>query len=407
MPPVQVSPYGLSPYGLTPYGSPPGPFGVQGATAIMPVILQVRFNDILDLTNPALTQVSSYTLSPSVTIYSATIETAGSVRLITDYLSAPTYTVTVAGPTSYFGHAIHPDYDSATFPGFPAILGFQPVGVSPRKVRILFEDYMQVDAALTDPASYTVLTPQGTAVPIAAVIAEGPPTAPVAVALVLGTDLVPRGVHTAVVTDAVRTHEGYEINPKVKNFRWVPRVRSVAVPMREFSGETHAGLLGETHAGLVFFSPSLAVAAPNSAIQVEEVSVCTRAHDVYQMPNPPDPAVLFTFKRGIQAGTLSTPGRVSFATFDKLGGAKVELGDLRRETLAAPVDSHCVYTLTETLDPARAPRLNAIIRDEDHRTPPWLPRWPLFDGVSATPFTTAANLIPIPPGTTTTDTLQP
>jgi hypothetical protein len=169
--------------------------------------------------------------------------------------------------------------------------------------------------------------------------------------------------------------------------------------MREFTGETREGLLGQ-HAGLVFFSPALGNAAPNSSIQIEEVSVCTRAHDVYHIPSPPDPSVLFTFKAGRNSGTLSTVGRVSFASFDKLGCAKLTFQDLRQDLLPLVADSRDLGTLVETLDAARAPRLNAVTYSRTHPTPPRLPIWPLFDGLSATPFTTAANLTPIPPGPT-------
>ena len=83
------------------------------------------------------------------------------------------------------------------------------------------------------------------------------------------------------------------------------------------------------------------------------------------------------------------------------------LGDFHQDAIPASVDSTCVATLVETLEAARTPRLNAVNYSRTHPTPPRLPIWPLFDGTSATPFTTAANLTPIPPGPTTVITLLP
>jgi hypothetical protein len=399
----RLSPYGLSPYGSSLYGSPPGPFGLQGATSLLPVIVQVRFNDLLDLANPALVNPANYVITPPLGVHTVNIETAGSVRLTTDYITAGIYTVRVANMTSSTDAPVDVTLRDATFDGFPTINGFLPVGVSRRKVRLIFPDYMEVNAALTDPASYRITSPHGVDLPVIGVIAEGPFLQPVAVALILGADLVPRGVHTArIVTTNVHDHIGHAIVPDVMNFRWVPRVPSVIARIRDFSGEATDGLLGRP-AGMVFFSPALGVAAPNSALQVDDVSVCTRAHDVYQFPNPPDPSVLFVFKPGVNAGTL-TSSRVTFASFEKLGGARIIVSDLRLDTLAHGHDSRCIATLVETLDPARAPRLNAVAYAA---APPRAAIWPIFDGISATPFTTAANLTPIPPGTTTVRTLQP
>ena len=396
--------YGVGAYGSSPYGGAAPPFGVLGATALMPVIVQVVFNDLLDLTNPLLTNTSSYTLTPSVPIHSVNIETAGSVRLTTDYLSNTLYTVHVVGPTTYTGRIMDDALRNATFDGFPISESFRPVPVSYRKVRLLFSSTMTVNHALTDPRSYRITTHTGVDLPILQVIPEGPVGAPLAVSLVLGADLIQRGVHEAyLLSPDIRDQSGNAIKPRNLDFHWIPPLLHATVPFHKFSGEERGGLLGQ-HNGLAFFSPALTSPAPNSAIQVEEVSVCTRAHDVYQIPNPPDPKVLFLFRPGVATGRLSTASDVAFASFDKLGGVKANLRDLRRDSLAPPVDSRCIATLVETLEPTRAPRLNAL---KYSATPPhYLPAWPIFDGISTTPFATASNLTPIPPGVTTVRTLE-
>jgi hypothetical protein len=391
------------------YGGPPRYLLAESAETLTPTRIRIVFNDLLDLSSPATTNVANYPISDFhvwANVFYPTwveVETHRSVILHTSFLSKARYSTVPQNIPSYFGGIFPTSW--LDFVGFAGGATFRPVPVSWRKVRLVFSGPMLVNSALTNPASYRVRTHTGVDLPITSVIPEGPSNLPVAVSLVLGADLIDRGVHTASVTSLeVQDILGHVISPSSLDLRWVAPTPRLTIPVRKFTGETRQGLLGR-HNGLAFFSPALTTPAPNSAIQVDEVKVCTRAEDVYTIPNPPDPNVLFTFKRGVSTGTLATAGHVTFATFDRLGGARVDLHSTHQDTLAAPTDSRCIATLTETLEPARAPRLNAMAYNT---TAPHLrPVWPLFDGVSSTPFATASNLTPIPPGTTTVRTLEP
>jgi hypothetical protein len=385
------------------YGGAPAEFTPWITRTLTPYKVRVLFSDLLDLANPNLINPTTYWVGrvpypPFIQhpVHSVAIETSNSVVLTVDYLDRPQYVLFFTQSlTSYFGTTLA-QY-GLWVDGMPRRGSYRPVPVAWRKVRVLFDSAMTVNAALTDPESYRVTTHLGTVLPISSVIAEGDPHAPIAVSLVLGEDLIDRGVHTAEVLSPDITDIFGSIVAGSKDFRWVAPALQSAVPFSKFTGEERGGLLGQ-HNGLVFFSPGLTTSAPNSSIQVDAVSVCTRAHDVYVFPNPPDPNVLFTYRRGQRTGSLSSAGFVTFARFDRLGGAKVDLHDVRQDVLAHPTDSHDTGTLVETLEPTRAPRLNAVAY---HVAPPHKrPVWPLFDGVSTTPFATASNLTPIPPGTT-------
>ena len=392
--------YGLSRFGFAPFGGAPAPFGVVSAVALNQNTIRVIYSALCNLTDPKLTDPSKYVLTPSVAVNHVGVETAASVILYTSQLTSPSYTLTVSDIVSWADRVLNPNPAIVTFGG-RIVEGFTAVPVSATKVRLLFSaTSMMVNAALTAPTSYSVNYLNGPSFPIIRVEAEGPPNAPVAVALTLGTPMPANTVLLAtVVSPDVQTVEGYPITETTSDFRWIPKSFMVDVPFQELNEPF--GLLGYKRTlgappqagGQIFFSPAYTNPAPRSAIQVTEVAVCTRAYDVYRVPDEPyAPKVLSTFKVGAPTSVLGAG--VSFATFDKLTGAKINLHDYEQDSVAAAADSRCIATVTETLDPARVARLNMI-------------NWPIFDGVSLTPFITAANLTPIPPGSTTIRTLEP
>jgi len=151
--------------------------------------------------------------------------------------------------------------------------------------------------------------------------------------------------------------------------------------------------------GQVFFSPNLDSALPvspaSSTIQVDSVSVCTRAYDVYEIPEIPDPQPLMTYGATLpyNSSVLNNPDDVVWATADRLGLAHVNLTDRPEDTWGGATDGPADATLQETFDQSRVALLNV----DD---------WVLYDGVG-TPFICADNLTPIPAGTTTNINLQP
>jgi hypothetical protein len=416
---MPVGPLGSGPLGTIPFGSAREDFGLTSAVSESPVIVRVTFNDLFDLSDPFLTSPSSYTIAPTVVVHSVTIISANAVRLTVDYLTSPVYTVTVAGMKSLWNKGIDPDFDTATFFGYSADNRFDAVAVGRTKVRLLFEATMLEDAALIDPSNYSITDMDGVAKTIIEVIPEGPPGARIAVALVLTDELTPTVLYTAKVTSTdVKTSGGYSISPNYDDFQLFEQTPRIEVPYEWMSGVFEGGLLAG-HGGLAFFSPALATAAPDSVIEVDDVSVCTRAYDQYVWPDPPDPPVFHTWSPGTPNYLLSGSS-VLFATFDKLGGFRFDFVDLREDVVVPVVDSTATATLVEVLDPTRVSRLSQL-------------ETPLFaEGVEgtnklgtsqsllgnivlggpllpviATPFILADNLTPIPPGTTTVIVLHP
>ena len=144
--------------------------------------------------------------------------------------------------------------------------------------------------------------------------------------------------------------------------------------------------------GQVFFSPALDLPAADSVIQVDEVSVCTRAYDVYTIPSLPDPQPLSIYSP-TEAFSTTLNDDVLWATAERLGLAHVNLTDNRADTVVPPVDGPADATLQETFDQSKVALLNVA-------------DWVLYDGVG-TSFFCADNTAPVGPGTTTNINLQP
>lgn len=386
--------YGSSEFGSGEYGSDPH-FGVTRASALSPIIVRVRFNYLLDFTDPATLNLANYVLSPSVLIHEVIPETASSVLLSTVALGSGTYTVTVSNVKSAQGWALDPALRQATFNTTSTPVGFQATAISPIKVRLLFGSVMTADDAYTDPASYSVTDGDGVDIPVASVIREGSPDNPSMVALVLSAPFRPLAVNSVAVSDDVTTHDGTSIFPNVAQFQLAASEGNRTIPLGALSGEVRQGLLGRP-AGLVFFSPSLDFAVPNSEIQVDFVRACTLAYDEYHVPQPPDPPVLFTHGSSLwatpQPSGLSTQA-VLFGRFEKLTGVHVTLHQQEHDVALLPDDPAVSGLLREAWDLTRVALLNTL-----DLSPP-TPRWGLFDAAgSVVPFITADNLSPIPVG---------
>jgi hypothetical protein len=168
-------------------------------------------------------------------------------------------------------------------------------------------------------------------------------------------------------------------------------VRPNSIPIEDFSGEASGGLLGQP-LGQVFFSPAFDVATADSIIQVDEVSVCTQAYDVYTIPSLPDPNPLSIYSPG-QPYSTTLNADVLWATAERLGLARFNLVDNQTETMPSPTDGPADATLQETFDQSKVALLNV----ED---------WVLYDGVG-TSFICADNTVPVGPGATTNINLQP
>lgn len=142
--------------------------------------------------------------------------------------------------------------------------------------------------------------------------------------------------------------------------------------------------LFEDPEGLVFFSPALVPGgAPNSSIQVDEISTCTTAYDSYTFPQPVDPIPLYTYTP-LNAPTLNNS--VLFTSFYRLNEAQHVLHNKPSDTVPIVGDVGTTITLQEVWPPLRVAILNS-------------PGWTLFDNTAPPPydFITADNLSPFPP----------
>lgn len=365
------------------------PLVVTAVSAISPFGVEVTFSHNIDLGfSPNFTQ-SNYSISPYLPVVTVVPGPfPNTVVLNTFEQGAINYTLTIATGRSVSGDLLNPPDQVLPFAGFFVTPRFQAAAQSVRKVMLVFSSAMQQNADFTDPTNYTVRDLNGNTIPVVAANPQG--NAPISrVTLTLGADLLKGGYYVAEVDPSVKTTSGLSMSPPVDVFRWnvmeAPiNVGPLVIPIDNFSGEVSGGLLGQP-AGQVFFSPALDVSVPNSVIQVEDVSVCTRAFDVYEFPNPPDPIPFFTYGGG-PVSLLGALGAVLWAPAERLGQARVQLQDARIDAPVAPTDGLAAMILREPIKITRGGFLNDA-------------RWHTYNG-AATTFTVLDNLTPVGPGGT-------
>jgi hypothetical protein len=378
------------------------PLRVAHATALSLFTVRVRFSNEIDITFPPLSDPANYTI-PGLIVTSVTISSADTVILsTTPAQSNLVYVVTAAQGRSTNGDLLGPD-NSAAFLGFVLIPSFIAGAISATQVDLIFSTEMTPDAAFTSIGSYIIRGgPGGVAIPIlSATISGGIPIRRVTLRLV--TPLQSMETYAAVVSSAVTSILGQIVSPDTYLFKWADMSRPVhgaplEIPIRAFSGEVESGILGNP-AGQVFFSPAYEAVGATSTIELESVSVCTRAFDQYEFPSLPDPPSLYTFGPGVSS--VLSAGFILWAPAEKLGLFKSKLSNFGQEdvlpkiydsstgNLESPIgDTPAIATLRETIDITRASFLNDL-------------RWRTFPGTGATVFMTADNMTPIGPGPTT------
>lgn len=365
------------------------PIKVVAAEAPTPFTVRVFFSAPLDPFFAPNFDPANYTIAGLTVTEAFPGIDPNTVLLVTTEQGPFTYTVVAASAQSATGDTLDPLHDSADFPGFPVAPTFFATAQSRRKVQLTFATAMVQNLAYTSTVSYLLTDIDGNPIPLVSATPVGP-TPNQRLDLVPATDLVPGGYYVVtIVSVQVRTLiADFLITPNADIFQWKETPRPVptipiVLSISAFSGEVSGGLLGQP-LGQVFFSPSLDLAAPNSAIQVDSISVCTKAFDTYTPPSPPDPSPLYTFSAGGPSGTLG--GAVLFTTFDRLLGAKLNLSIEPTDSFAPAVTGPAVAILQEVFDPAFISLLNNSF-------------WTMFNG-SGNPFITANNLAPIPPGPT-------
>lgn len=284
---------------------------------------------------------------------------------------------------------------SDIFIGVHQIPTFLVGAQSPTKVEVVFSVAMSIDSNFVNPARYTLrATEAGTVIPITSVTVSG--TAPLRRAtLRLGTPLESKEYYSLVVADSILSLTGDPSDPDIYIFQWSDMttpvfVAPLEIPIRDFSGEVTGGLLGNPD-GQVFFTPAYETVGGDSTIELESVSVCTRAYDEYHIPDPPDPAPLLTWRPGIT--TVIGAGSVLWAPADRLGLPSINLTLLPEDVFQPANDFAVEAELVEPIDITKAGFLNDA-------------RWKTFPATGATVFRTASNLTFIGPGPTTPVTLD-
>lgn len=371
------------------------PFDVAAAIPITPFFVRVDFSGFPDTGLPATSNPSSYNI-PGLAVNSVFFLGGfpKSAFLSTGEQLPIPYTLTVSNSVlSLGGDPL--GVDTANFLGASLAPNFFATPQSNTKVMVTFVPTMLVDAELVTPSNYIVTKVDGTLLSVSAVNVVG--TENRHVELILADTLENGHVYSVRLDSAIQTAGNQPIFPDVDLFHWIRRDSPMRLDIADFSGEISSGLLG-TPAGQVFFSPALEAAVADSVIQVDSVSLCTRAFDVYEFPSLPDPPTLFTWPPPASAyadSLLNGEGRLA-ATAERLGQARIIVHDLREDTVAAPVDGPADATLVETIDITSGGFLNDA-------------RWETFPAATAGigAFTTAANLAPIGPGPTTNINLQP
>lgn len=368
------------------------PFRVASVVSLSPTLVKIDFSGFPDPNHMGNFDLVNYSIA-GLTISNVDPYGHGkSVILQTSTQSQTLYTA-VVNPTpnavkGLGGDKLDPLLNTGTFQGALAPASFTATLQGRRKIRLQFSEPMNFDARFTARGNYQLVGLDGIGIAITSIGQSGSDNT--RGEILLAEDLVPFEIYSLEIGSQVKTVTGRCMFPEDASLEWSERAaRRIRVEFDRFSGQAASGPVGAR--GGVFFSPAFGASTPNSVIEIESVSVCTRAFDVYTVPAIPDPVPLFTFP-GPSLGAsalLGAMGGVLRASAHRLGQAEMSLGDSRADALGIPVDAAPVGTLAEPIDITRASFLN----DGRWRTEPGT-------GASLGPFRTADNLTSIGTGPT-------
>jgi len=385
------------------------PLAVIGATPLSPYAVRVQFSQVLDPSWAPNYDPVNYTLNPFLTVHEVLPGlNPAAVILITSPQQPTLYALTVSDARS-LSDSLGPQ-NTASFLGFPVAPSFIAAAQSTSKLAVWFSVPMRVDAEFSAPENYIVTDLKGNRLFVVSATPSGPdPISRVDLELMPAYEFEPLDYYAVQVLPNVISLQGATCTPDTQVFQWrehlwaAKGVGPINIPIASFSGEVEGGLLGQP-AGQIFFSPALEQPIANSTLEVDEVSLCTRAFDVYEMPpQVPDPVPLRTWGGSVETHLVGgTNVGVLYAPAEHMGEVRLTLADLRQETMPAPVDGPSTGILEEPIDILKGGFLND-------------PRWGLADGVLPDPslgtypaaFHTIDNLTPVGPGSTTNITLQP
>lgn len=375
--------YGGDGYGTSPFGGLAPLYGIELAMALSATEVRVRYTDLFDPTYPPLLDPSNYAITGDTltAVISVALETAQSVVLTTSPLLSLPYTVTILAAKGLHGQPLDPGLDSADFEGAAASPNFYAVGTRKDRVRVVFSIPMQANAALSSPASYSLTAMGGGVLTIASVSLEQVSNIrSVVLKLDPDTTMDDEGHYKVVIVGNVRDAAHSQVpDPLHALFQWNARPLVAQIPLSYFSGFGDIPGIPPSVVSWVqsqvFFSPALQTPVGNSIMQVDEVDVCTRASDVYEIPPQVETTtVLHTHGAGVVPTLYDTVLNrdVLWADFGIVKEASFGLGVERAETFLPPED-YCTVTLTQQSD-SRVSLLNN-------------PTWRTFDGQPEVPTT--------------------
>lgn len=403
--------YGSASFGSSPYGGENTIFQLVGARATNSRTVRLTFTEQPDSTDSATLNPLNYVIQKVVgglllTTQRVVVDPDDPLSLqvftLENYEYAR-YQVTVdLSVVSVTGQSIDSDYRSALYSGFVAQGILQAQALRAEAIVVLFGQEMIADAELITSSNYVVADAGGNLIPVVGVT-PNLLVNPTRVTLELGSPLVFPRFYTLAVSDQVLSTQGLTVLPATSAVKPYNPNRLARIPLSKFTGEVHSDLFGNPE-GLMFFSPSLIPSgAPNSSLQVDEVSVRTRAYDQYVFPDQPEaPNTLYTY--GLGTDTRLNQNAL-FAKFGRQSQVKMRVSDLREDILAAPTDAPPSQTIIERYNPdliallnnpgfltfkSPLPSVGDYIAADDHVSPAWVE----FDASPqnvAHPFITANN----------------
>lgn len=284
------------------------------------------------------------------------------------------------------------DTNSEVFIGLQQIPTVIAAAQSPTKIEVVFSIAMSIDSNFISADNYTITTAEGSIqIPVLSVTPSGPLPLRRAT-LEIGVELDSKEYYFLTVSQTILSLTGDPANPRLAKFQWMDMTAPVfrgplVIPIKDFSGEVRGGILGNPD-GQVFFSPAYDTVGSTSTIELEQVSVCTKAFDEYHLPNPPDPTPLLTWGPGIKS--VIGPGAVLWAPADRMGLPRMDLTDHPNDDFIPPFDFNIEAVLVETIDITKG---GGFLNDV---------RWATFPAPGGkTVYKTANNLSSIGPGPTT------
>jgi len=379
--------FGQDSYGDSPYGGAVPLYGIGEVQVISDTLLRVVYTSYFDTGFAPLTDASNYSLTPSTSIYSVTVESPYTLILNVAPLSGGQYTLTVTQGLGYYNEPLDLSLASFTFTIAAGASGVVIHAIADRRVRIQFPLPMDLNAQYLNPASYQISTLSPSAPISILTVTSEQITAPYR-SIILGLDQDMRDERQYLVSigAGIQTLTALDMSGDTIFTRSENHLQT-SVRVRDLQPGTHPLL---PPGNQIFFSPALEVSAPNSVIQIESVAVCSQVEDSYRFPSQGATATgLKTFGPSLLNQGRLTPRRHS-------PEISIGVAVTSSETVSAPSEALPIGSMTETHPVSIGSLLNQTA-------------WKMYHPSNAPTvhFRISNNLAPAPPPVTTPVTIIP